>query len=53
MPLLDDDKRRTVLDDAEQRYPKIKDFLRKIGVEYGIDRGETAVHGREGKKSCD
>lgn len=37
MPILDDDKRRTVLDDAAQRYPKIKDFLRKVGAEYGIE----------------
>ena len=37
MPILDDDKRRTVLDDAAQRYPRIKDFLRKVGAEYGIE----------------
>lgn len=37
MPLLDDDKRRTVLDDAEKRYPEMKDFLKRICVEYGID----------------
>ena len=38
MPLLDADKRQTVLDDAEKRYPKIKDFLGKVCAEYGINR---------------